>query len=130
VEKQRSGVSGATYPFAIHEVEINDKGDTSICLEWKDEQKEPGQIKVLNAIKQLLSDNPEGVPKALLREYLWNLDPRKTEGKAYVNSFRSTINRDIRKLITKDYINKTETPNGALFTLNDSKAEQGDNNVS
>lgn len=130
VEKQRSGVSGATYPFAIHEVEINDKGDTSICLEWKDEQKEPGQIKVLNAIKQLLSDNPEGVPKALLREYLWNLDPRKTEGKAYANTFRSTINRDIRKLITKGYIVKVETPNGALFTLIDSKGKQGDNNVS
>ena len=130
VEKQRSGISGATYPFAIHQVQINDKGDTAICLEWVDEEKEPGQIKVLNAIKQLQPDYPAGIPRKEIAEYLWELDPRQNEGKSYAKTFQSTVNRDLRVLVKKGYINKVKTDLETLFSLADSKGKQGGNNVS
>jgi len=60
VEKQRSGKKGETLAFDIVEKEINENGDTSICIRWK-EYEEKFQSQVIKKITELLKEHEEGL---------------------------------------------------------------------
>lgn len=102
VEKQRSGSSGAIYPFTVHEQQINEKGQTAIWLEWDDQKMKPRHRMIIQALETLSKEYTDGVPKKELKKEVWQIDPKADPNKT--DSFRTQFNRDINELAKQSEI--------------------------
>ncbi|MDG2229149.1 MAG: AAA family ATPase [Gammaproteobacteria bacterium] len=126
VIKQRSGITGKTLNYKIEPIEINDEGQTAICIVNSEGEKEPHDIKVFNAISDLVEESNNGITRKVIQNYIGSLDPEESKKEKISKSLLSMINRSIKNLINKNQIIKVETHLETLFKLPDSTRKQGE----
>ena len=128
VIKQRSGNIGKTLKYKLEAIEINDQGQTAICVVSSDGAKEPHDTKVLNAISDLLEQSPDGVTRKQIQNYIGSIDPIESEKDKISKSMKSAINRSIKNLIKKGQIIEVETHLETLFRIPDITRKHGETN--
>lgn len=104
VEKQRSGRAGLSLAFDSEQVQINDEGDTAICVTWKQ-----GEIKTLFHQYQQLH-GPDLDKKELIDFILEHLDGTKSR-----DNVRTQVNRELAKQLTET---KPKRPNKQVWKTN------------
>lgn len=128
VIKQRSGTTGKTLKYKLEPVEINDEGQTAICVVNSDGSKEPHDTKVFNAISDLLEESIEGPTRKQIHNYIASIDPKESERDSISKSMKSAINRSIKNLIKKGQIIEVETHLETLFKVPDIPRKHGETN--
>jgi hypothetical protein len=128
VDKQRSAKAGTTINYKLEPVEINEKGETAICVVKSEGEKESHDTKVFNALSDLLEESNNGVTRKSIQNYIGSLDPDESKNEKISKSLITMINRSIKSLTDKNRIIRLETEMETLFKIPDSTRKQVETN--
>ena len=110
VKHQRSGQSGQVYAFNLLVKELNDRGDTALCIAYDDAQDAGVSgwgLKLLRKLDEMSIIHPEGVSNSLLFDEVLSADPRRNEEGYRQGSFKTQYQRTKKSLVTSKKISVT-----------------------